>query len=205
MAYTRTDAVKLLTAAEMVLFDAARRDSIGSLTTRALKAKIERTRRLRDKYRDLFKRQRLDTRARTGTKLGRSGAANQRTKEKAALLAEVLERYEARLAQVEAAEKRAALKAAQARAKAERAAAAKAAAKARAAEAKRRPAKSPKAPAAKPVASASPLGPVGRTGFMNPRAKGIETKRQLHRSRGTVIHAHLRAAGRRNQAKRDRR
>lgn len=194
MAYTRTDAVKLLTAAEMVLFDAARRDSIGSLTTRALKAKIERTRRLRDKYRDLFKRQRLDTRARTGTKLGRSGMANQRTKEKATVLAEVLERYEARLAQIEAAEKRAALKAAQARAKA--------AAKARAAQAKR-PAKSPKAPATKVLAGASPVGPVGRTGFMNTRAKGVETQRQLHRSRGTVIHAHLRAAGRRNQAKRD--
>lgn len=204
MAYTRSDAVKLLNAAEMVLFDAARRDSIGSLTPRALKGKIERTRRLRDKYRDLFQRQRLDTRARTGTKLGRSGAANQRTKEKAALLAEVLERYQARLAYVEEAEKRAALKAAQARAKADRAAASKAAAKARAAKAKR-PAKSPKAPAAKPLAGASLVGPVGRTGFMNPRAKGVDTKRQLHSSRGTVIQAHLRAAGRRNQAKRDRR
>ena len=63
MPCTRTQASKLLTAAEMALFDAARGDAIGALTTRALKAKVERTRRLRDKYRDLHQRQRLATRA----------------------------------------------------------------------------------------------------------------------------------------------
>ena len=61
---------------------------------------------------------------------------------------------------------------------------------------------SPKAPAAGRSAA---LGAIGAPGFMNERAGMAATLGQAHRSRSTVINAHLRSQGRRNQAKRDRR
>ncbi len=79
----RATARKLLSSAEFELFEASRRDGICVLSAAELKRKVERTRRLRDKYRDLYKRQRLAMRDLTGTKRGNSGAANARTKEKA--------------------------------------------------------------------------------------------------------------------------
>lgn len=54
----RATARKLLTSAEFTLFEASRRDGICVLSAAELKRKVERTRRLRDKYRDLYKRQR---------------------------------------------------------------------------------------------------------------------------------------------------
>jgi len=61
---------------------------------------------------------------------------------------------------------------------------------------------SPKAPAAGRSAA---LGAIGAPGFMNERAGVAATLGRAHRSRSTVINAHLRRRGRRNQAKRDRR
>jgi hypothetical protein len=61
---------------------------------------------------------------------------------------------------------------------------------------------SPKAPAAGRSAA---LGAIGAPGFMNERAGVTATLGRAHRSRSTVINAHLRSQGRRNQAKRDRR
>ncbi len=110
MAYTLTQARNLLTAAELTLFQAGRATEVKALTPAQLRAKVQRTRKLRDKYRDLFKRQRLAARERTGSKGGRSGVANARSKEKAVLFGELLERFQKRLAQVEAAGKKAAAK-----------------------------------------------------------------------------------------------
>jgi hypothetical protein len=106
MTYTLAQAGKLLNANEFALFSASRADALKTLTAARLRAKVKRARTLRDKFRDLFKRQRLVTRSRTGNKAGASGAANQRTRRKAELFAEVLQRFEKRLAQVEAAEAR---------------------------------------------------------------------------------------------------
>ena len=97
MANDRANARKLLTAAEFKLFEASRRDAICRLDARTLKLKVELTRKRRDKYRDLYKRQRLAIRDQTGTKRGNSGAANARTKEKAALFEELRARFQARL------------------------------------------------------------------------------------------------------------
>ncbi len=108
MAYTRTQARNLLTATELSLFDAGRATDVKALTATQLKSKVERTRKLRDKYRDLFKRQRLAARDRTGSKGGRSGVANARSKEKAVLFGELLERFQARLKLVNAAAKKSA-------------------------------------------------------------------------------------------------
>ena len=92
----RATARKLLTSAEFELFEASRRDGICVLGAPELKRKVERTRRLRDKYRDLYKRQRLAMRDLTGTKRGNSGQANARTKEKAAIFEELRTRFQAR-------------------------------------------------------------------------------------------------------------
>jgi hypothetical protein len=103
MAYSITQARTLLTAAELELFDQSRADPIKALTLARLRGKVTRARTLRDKYRDLFRRQTVAVRGASSTK-GRSpvGADNERTQRKADILQEVLGRFEARVAQLEA-------------------------------------------------------------------------------------------------------
>lgn len=101
MAYTRTTAKKLLTATELEVFDAATPAGIKTLTKPQLRSKLERSRKLRDKYRDLFRRQRLALRAEVGSKAGTKGNANERTRQKEELLAELVMKFEARIAQIE--------------------------------------------------------------------------------------------------------
>jgi hypothetical protein len=186
----RATARKLLSSAEFGLFEASRRDGICVLSAAELKRKVERTRRLRDKYRDLYKRQRLAMRELTGTKRGNSGAANARTKEKAAIFQDLLTRFQVRQDRLTAPPKRVLKKAPR-----------KAVNKASMAHGPRRNV-SAKAPA---PASAATGAPIGSTGFMSPRARLAETRLRAHKSRGVSINAHTRAQGRRNQAKRDRR
>jgi hypothetical protein len=197
MPHTRASAKKLLTASELALFDASRRDEIGALDERTLKSKLERTRRLRDKYRDLARRQHLATRNRTGTKRGPRGDANFRTAEKDVLFTELLGRFEARLAQRQGTAKRPK--------PAPKSSAGKSAAPRKSAQrtARGEDERSPKAPA-KQVAAPGRAAK-NATGFMSARAKGLDTERQRHKSRGTAIQAHLSSRGRRSQAKRDRR
>jgi len=181
MPHTRTSAKALLTGAELELYDMGRREAIAQLDRRTLVAKVKRTRNLRDKYRDLFRRQRLEARDRTGSKRGTSGVANVRTRQKAELFGELLARFEAKLTKVDAAAKLAAGREAKARA-----AAAKAALRAR------------KGPAAK-----APKAPAPRAGFASPRVKSAIARRQLQKTRMTAIHAYVRSRGKRQQAKRD--
>ena len=93
MAYTITQARPLLTAAELELFDQSRTEPIKALTLS----------RLRDKYRDLYRRQAVAMRSAPNSK-SRSpvGSDNERTQRKADILQEVLGRFEARVAQLEA-------------------------------------------------------------------------------------------------------
>lgn len=186
----RTTARKLLSSAEFELFEASRRDGICVLSAAELKRKIERTRRLRDKYRDLYKRQRLAMRELTGTKRGNSGAANARTKEKAAIFQDLLTRFQVRYARKTAPPKRVVKKSPR-----------KAVNKASAARGPSRIVSS-KAPASTAAAAGAPIG---SGGFMNPRARVAESRLRAHKSRGVQINAHTRSQGRRNQAKRDRR
>ena len=193
MATTLIQARKLLTASELEIFVASRGDAVKAMLPAQLRAKAKRSRTLRDKYQDLLRRQRLATRERVGTKVGRSGAANARTAQKAEVFAEVLERFTRRLTQVEAAAARSAKQAAGARAK-------------QALETKRRlqveapkagtSARSPKAPSKGPLA-AGKLGPTSESArvarhAMQPKLAGQQN-----------VHAHVAARGRRNQAKRD--
>ena len=193
MATTLIQARKLLTAAELEVFVASRAQALTGLTPVQLRGKLKRARTLRDKYRDLLQRQKLATRDRAGTKLGRSGAANARTAEKAALFADVLESFTRRLAQVEAAHARAAQKAAAAKARpAPRAKPRPKAAIPKAGAA----ARSPKAPSKGPVAARN-VGPTSE------RARVARHAMQTKLSGQQNVQAHVAARGRRNQAKRD--
>lgn len=111
MAYTITQARPLLNAAELELFDQSRAEPIKSLTLARLRGKATKARTLRDKYRDLFRRQTVSVRS-APTNKGRSpvGADNERTQRKADILQEVLGRFEARVQQLEAGEQREAAK-----------------------------------------------------------------------------------------------
>lgn len=90
-------AERLTSATEFTLVKAALAPALRKLDGKQLAAHVTRARRARDKYRDLLKRQRLSARERTGQKSGRGGDANARTREKAELFQEVLQRFEARV------------------------------------------------------------------------------------------------------------
>jgi len=162
---------------ELTLFESSVGAELASFTAAQLKAKIVRARNLRDKQQDLLRRQKLATRARTGTKVGVSGVANQRTEQKLKLFSEVLARFEARLAAVEAASARAAVRAAAASAK-----------------------KAAKPAGGKPAAKK--LKARG-AGFVSAQARDTSNQMQLKKSRSKPIQAHLRSAGKRSQARRD--
>lgn len=88
---------ELSSRSELQLISASYADAIGRLSKRDLKSKIARARRLRDKQRDLYRRQRLASRERTGTKHG----AAARTRQKARLFEEALSRFTRRLQTLE--------------------------------------------------------------------------------------------------------
>lgn len=103
MPYNRIHVRAFLGAAEISLFESSLGDHITTLGAADLKRRIERTRKLRDKSRDLLRRQKIASRARTGSKGGSSGSANERTAKKAKALDEALKRFEAQHKRVEAA------------------------------------------------------------------------------------------------------
>ena len=102
MAYNRKQARAICNDTEYELFTASLPDSITQLTPVQLRGKIKRTRTLRDKNTDLFRRQSLTMQESTGSKRGRTGSANQRTEQKARLFDETLKRFETRLDKITA-------------------------------------------------------------------------------------------------------
>lgn len=145
MATSITQARPLLTAAELELFDHSRASPIKALTAKQLAGKEKRVRALRDKYRDLYRRQTVEQRGKSGKSNKGSASvadANARTQRKADIMQEVLERFEARSTQLAASQERAA---------AAQMAAPKSAAKA--------PAKAVKTPAGKTVGKAAASKP----------------------------------------------
>lgn len=97
----------ILSNPEMGLYEASRRDGIKELTAAQLKKKIERARKLRDKYKDMYRRQTIALRK--NSTQGRV-QGNKRTEQKQEVFADILSRFEARLKQVEKEEKAAAKK-----------------------------------------------------------------------------------------------
>jgi len=94
MPFNRNHVNGFLAKTEIDLFVSSLGADLKGLKANDVQRRIERTRKLRDKYRDLLKRQKLATRARTGTKMG-SGNANERTEKKAKAFDEALGRFEA--------------------------------------------------------------------------------------------------------------
>ena len=97
MKLDRTLARRLSTASELELLESSAGTALKELSESRLRANIARARRLRDKQRDLLRRQRLASRARTGTKHGARPGSNARTGEKARLFEQALGRFEERL------------------------------------------------------------------------------------------------------------
>ncbi|MDP2065699.1 MAG: hypothetical protein Q8K38_06990 [Burkholderiaceae bacterium] len=196
MAYNRIQAARLLSSSEMTLFAASLADQLVLLTASQLRSQVRRARTLRDKFQDLLRRQRVDTRARTGTKGGTSGTANQRTAEKAQAFTEALQRFEKRLAKVEAAAARATTRTATERARlvldTKRANdAAKAAARLQTI--------SRKGPATGPKPAGKRLGPTSES------ARTARHASQFKDAGSKAVLGHVSSLGRHNQAKRDQR
>lgn len=106
MAYTLTQARVLLTAAELAIFDQSRAGPVKELTAARLRGKVTRARALRDKYRDLYRRQTVASRKATPGKRSAASGDNERTAKKATVFEEMLERFETRLVDLEAKEAR---------------------------------------------------------------------------------------------------
>ena len=90
----------LLNADEMALFTLSQdSDALAQRSPTQLRDKIARARNLRDRARDMYRRQVGHTRAVTSTKRGYSGMANERTRQKGQVLSEVVDRLTAARAQ----------------------------------------------------------------------------------------------------------
>jgi hypothetical protein len=216
LAINKTQAAKLLNAAEMDMFNASRAPTIKQLTDTRLTAKVKRARTLRDKFRDLLRRQKLSSRKKTGTKTGTSGSANERTAIKAEIFDDILQRFSKRLEQVHAAAAKEA---------ARQQAAAKKASKTKTAKAKAAKVKTTKTTATKAKVTKAKVTK-GKTSKVKPAAKK-SVKQTRTASKGAItsksspgvraaakasrltaagtrrIQTHIASAGRRKQARRD--
>lgn len=101
MPITRTKASQLLNQREMALYDDSRVNALRQLDGKALATRVTRARAARDRARDLVRRQKLASRSSTGSKRGNSGDANQRSKDKVELMADILDRFETKLREAE--------------------------------------------------------------------------------------------------------
>ncbi|MBK9244553.1 MAG: hypothetical protein IPM30_06795 [Burkholderiales bacterium] len=183
----------LCTAKELELVMAGSREGLRALSEARLKLKVVRARNLRDKYRDLLRRQRLAAR-RPGAKPARDDA-NARTESKVALFEQTLARFVDRLAQVQAAAKKPVGKKPVAR----KAVAKKAAASKPAAPKVQRSAKAPA-----PITPLAPtVQPPPARGFVSDKAAQSARNVRLKSINARNVQAHVSARGRRNQAKRD--
>lgn len=102
MSYTLRQVQPLLTKPELELFHASRAAAVKELTPRQLAGKITRARALRDKYRDTYRRQTVQTRTGPASARKPTGGENTRTEVKAEIMADLLQRFEAQQAKAEA-------------------------------------------------------------------------------------------------------
>jgi hypothetical protein len=215
----------LCTAAEFELVAASGGKALAALGEARLKSKITRARALRDKYRDLHRRQRLEAR-RPGAKPARADA-NARTASKAELFEQVLARFVERYRQLrKAAKPVASRRTAKAKPAAVGASSKRSVAKTAAPKkpeagragpkpgaaghapgsaaglAATMPERSPKAPAPSTPLATKPRPPSSR-GFISEEAAQRSRNVRLKSMNARNVQAHIGARGRRNQAKRD--
>lgn len=101
MPINASKARSLCTASEYNLFKWSSAKMSKTLAPSQLRQKIDRARKLRDKYRDLAKQQRGEARGKRNPTGTRAAKGNERTVEKAQLFAEVLERLQSALTSAE--------------------------------------------------------------------------------------------------------
>lgn len=98
MAFTLAQAKALCTAAELTLVKASTAEEIGEFSVVQIRQKVDRSRKLHDKWRDQAEKQR---RAVQATRRARQVDTSARSVDKAELFAEVVARFEAQLATLE--------------------------------------------------------------------------------------------------------
>jgi len=101
MKYDRNTAKELCTASELEVYDQSVGNKLKQQSASELNNNIKRAREMRNKYKDLFRRQSLDMLDSTGNKAGTSMSANSRTEQKIELMEEVLERFDKQLEEVQ--------------------------------------------------------------------------------------------------------
>lgn len=97
MTYNARQVRQLTSKSEQELVSASYQGAIGQLSEKALKSNIERTRRLRDKNRDLYRRQQIASRKSAGANQASHAPSNARTGQKAQIFDETLSRFTKRL------------------------------------------------------------------------------------------------------------
>lgn len=199
MAYNRIQAKRICTVQEYDLFESSFSDRKGgdALTLEALRARRQRTRNLRDKYRDLLKRQRLANRERTGSKKGDRADGNRRTEQKVQLFAEALARFDQRIAALEAADRKAANAGTAGKPSGEKSSAKKPS------TSKLAGGKAPSGKTAGKKASGKKKARKGKGGFISEKAQAATRRGKKQNTRSKAVMGHTRAAGRRRQARRD--
>jgi hypothetical protein len=219
MPISMAQARRLCSQRELELVDASSPRNIRELSPARLKQKVTRARALRDKYRDLAKRQRLEARGKKRPQSRRPAQGNENTVRKAELFDEVLERFQSRVetvgddgagkqrtAKKRAAEQSTATKRGGAKkSTAKKSTARKGAARksaARKGAARKSAAKT--GPQAQEMAEPGTPGAAALKGARR-RTAGAGRSDKMNQAIDRKRAAHTRSAGRRNQSKRDRR
>lgn len=166
MATSITQAKPLLTAAELELFSDSRAEQIKLLSTKQLAGKEKRTRALRDKYRDMYRRQTLAVRGKAA-RAGAMGDANARTQRKSEIMQEMLDRFESRSSVVAAREERSGA------AQGARRKVAPSVAKTKAAASPRKPVAASKSKAAAPAVASSNTKPAAKLAKSKPSKTAV--------------------------------
>jgi hypothetical protein len=217
MTISLNNARRLCTKPEFELVEASKIVNMKQLTPARLQQKVGRARRLRDKYRDLAKRQRLEARGKQAPRKSRPSQGHENTERKAQLFQEVLERFETGLARAaaggakagvakagveKAGVKKAGVKKAGVKKAGVKKAGVKKAGVEKAGVAKAGVAKAGVAGAAAEKAAPSKAGAAAMKGArQRPAKRGPQDAKQ--KAQGTVARAHTQAANRRSQRKRD--
>jgi hypothetical protein len=201
MSISRSIAARLCTKPELELVEASFPPDIKQLTPGRLRQKVERTRRIRDKYRDLSKRQRSESRGKAEPRRSRPAQGNANTERKATLFDETLNRFEKQLARAggELSQTTADASTGRSKGKGERAAAgAKKTSAERTSAKKNASTQVGRAPAAGEAKAARPA----RTGPSAPRG-ARQRPDSAQQAQPKTAGAHGRAVGQRSQMRRD--
>jgi hypothetical protein len=181
MAPLRTQDHELFTTTELALIQSSSSSAIKSLSLARIKSYVTRARRYGDKYRDLA-RQQHRTKKRDSGKGQAQPFPNIRTERKADLFAEALARFEKRQAQLEKQEER------------------------KLAKKNALKAKSSRAASNKPASAKETLRRKNqRRQAASESSQESRAAQQFQKTKGKAIQGHIRARGKRRQAKRDRR